>query len=88
MDPRAFFNTCRSLKLSISYTLNRNNINVSVLHHNPSPSIRTRPFFCLGGGVAAAVQKILVVDDLGLDEAALEIGVDLSGGLREPWCPP
>ena len=54
--------------------------NIPVLHHiilsfNPHKSLFLR------GRVRAAVQKILIIHNLGLDKAALEIRVDLSGSL-------
>src|SRR5438552_18825286 len=36
------------------------------------------------GGLGAELDEVLPPDDLGLDEAALEVGVDDAGGLRGP----
>src|SRR5215207_11243717 len=35
-----------------------------------------------GGGVGAGAGEVVVGDDLGADEAALDVGVDGAGGLR------
>ena len=49
------------------------------------PSLRTRP---LALAAAMVPQAFMIVegDDLGTDEAALKVGVDLTGSLRVPWC--
>src|SRR3954467_2647544 len=40
-----------------------------------------------GGGHGAGGDEVVVADDLGLDEAALEVGVDDAGGFRRGGTP-
>ena len=54
---------------------------VAVLHHIVLALAAQQPLL-LGGGHGAAGDHLGEVDGLGTDEAALDVGVDLAGGLR------
>ena len=82
-----------SCKISLnSVTFSKSNsaclcLNIKPEQHNIAVldyiffAFRADEAFFLGGIVAAAIQKILIVDNFGTDEAPLEIGVDFSGSL-------
>ena len=55
--------------------------NIAVLHHILL-ALGTDKALFTGSGQRAELDEVLVVDDLGTDEAELEVGVDLAGSLR------
>ena len=75
------FSVPASMRSSVRSDVEPEVDHVAVLDHILLALAAQQALF-LGGVDAAAADHVVVGDDLGPDEAPLDVGVDLSGGLR------